>query len=375
MPRTPTTPSSDGADPPAVRPRAAHSPALATRASRHPRLVDRPHEIAIEGLRTPLYVIGSLPEARVAVVGARASDPYGLAVTRRVARDLAEQGWTVVSGGAEGCDREAHEGALEGGGRTVVVLPAGHDHYYPRHHAPLFQRILDGGGAVVSEFPLGTTISRKRFLARNRVIALLSRGVLVARAREHSGSLSTARAAAALGRPVAAVPGAVGEALSEGCHLLLDEGAVPIVSPLSFGRWLGEGARKAGRRSQWSRWPSEPKGQPAPWLGRQATRGSAADAGQGELGLGGAMGAHAAPLMEALAQEPGLDLDAIAVRTGIPFADLVTVALGLELEGRIERWAGGRYRVSAGQREGSCGEITGRGGEPFEGEDDREVPR
>ncbi|MBL8786711.1 MAG: DNA-processing protein DprA [Deltaproteobacteria bacterium] len=341
--------------------------------SNRPRLSDPPTQVAIPGLPAPLYLLGTLPEARVAVVGARASDPYGLAVTRRVARDLAEQGWTVVSGGAEGCDREAHEGAMEGGGRTVVVLPAGHDHYYPRHHAGLFQRVLDGGGAIVSEHPLGVPISRHRFLARNRVIALLSRGVLVARAREHSGSLSTARAASELGRPVAAVPGAVGEALSEGCHLLLDEGAVPIVSPLSFGQWLGEGARKAGRRSQWSRWPCASKGQPAPWDTR---KGRAADVGQGELGLESATrGVHVAPVLEALAQEPGLDLDAIAVRTGIPFADLVTVALGLELEGRIERWPGGRYAVPVGQGEGSCGEITGRGREPFEGEDDREVPR
>ena len=341
--------------------------------SNRPRLSDPPTQVAIPGLPAPLYLLGTLPEARVAVVGARASDPYGLAVTRRVARDLAEQGWTVVSGGAEGCDREAHEGAMEGGGRTVVVLPAGHDHYYPRHHAGLFQRVLDGGGAIVSEHPLGVPISRHRFLARNRVIALLSRGVLVARAREHSGSLSTARAASEHGRPVAAVPGAVGEALSEGCHLLLDEGAVPIVSPLSFGQWLGEGARKAGRRSQWSRWPCASKGQPAPWDTR---KGRAADVGQGELGLESATrGVHVAPVLEALAQEPGLDLDAIAVRTGIPFADLVTVALGLELEGRIERWPGGRYAVPVGQGEGSCGEITGRGREPFEGEDDREVPR
>ncbi len=280
----------------------------------------------------PLLVRGTLPDAMVAVVGARASDPYGLTIARRLAQELVVRGLAVVSGGAEGCDHAAHMGALDAGGRTVVVLPAGHDHAYPKGHVALYERIVAAGGAVVSAYWPTTPIARHRFLARNRVIAGLARGVIVARAHARSGSLSTARAAKALGRPVAAVPGAIGEALSEGCHLLFDEGAVPMVAPRSLDRWLG---RAASSR----RWPVLARGQPAPWVDdADITCAIARDAGS-------------AAILKAVHAEPGLDLDAIAVRTGTPFAALAAMVLGLEIEGVLERWPGGRYHVRAGPGE------------------------
>jgi len=280
----------------------------------------------------PLLVRGTLPEAMVAVVGARACDPYGLAIARRIAFELVARDLAVVSGGAEGCDHAAHVGALDAGGRTVVVLPAGHDHFYPRGHEALYARIVAEGGAIVSAYWPTTPIAKHRFLARNRVIAGLARAVVVARAHARSGSLSTARAAKSLGRPVAAVPGAIGEALSEGCHLLLDEGAVPMVGPRSMDRWLG---REASNR----RWPVLARGQPAPWSDdAQAPRTNVRDAG-------------ATTILKAVRAEPGLDLDAIAVRTGTPIAALAVIVLGLEIEGVLERWPGGRYHVRAGPGE------------------------
>ncbi len=278
-----------------------------------------------------LFVAGALPEAMVAVVGARAADAYGLALARRIAGELAARGIAVVSGGAEGCDHAAHVGALDAGGRTVVVLPGGHDHLYPAHHEPLFRRVIDEGGALVSACAPPTRLTRHRFLARNRVIAELAFGVIVVRARARSGSLTTARAARVLGRPLAAVPGAIGEALSEGCHLLLDEGAVPIVGPASLDRWLGR--HPVAKR----RWEVSARGQPAPWdAGARSPRQAAAD-----------------PLSRAILKEvraePGLDLDALAVRTGTPIAALAAVVLGLEIEGVLERWPGGRFVACGGQ--------------------------
>ncbi|MFO0745382.1 MAG: DNA-processing protein DprA [Myxococcota bacterium] len=270
-----------------------------------------------------LWVAGTLPPRGVAIVGARASDPYGLAVARRVAEDAVALGFAVISGGAEGCDRAAHEGALDAGGATVVVLPAGHHHLYPKAHRPLFARALACGGAVVSARPPDARPARVSFLARNRVIARLACAVVVARARLRSGSLSTAGAAEALGRPVGAVPGDVGQALSEGCHHLIAAGAVPIVGPLMLARLLRTPA--VG-----STWPTRATGSAAPW---QAVP-SAPPTG---------LGADDERVLEAITREPGLDLDTIAVRTNLPLEVLVGVLTNLEVRGIARRQPGGRY--------------------------------
>jgi len=270
-----------------------------------------------------LWIVGALPARRVAIVGARQSDPYGLSLARRLAHDAVALGFAVVSGGAEGCDHAAHEGALEAGGQTVVVLPAGHRHLYPPAHAPLFRRVVDGGGAVVSARPPDARPTRGSFLARNRVIARLSTAVVVVRARERSGSRSTAIAARALGRPVGAVPGDVGQALSAGCHLLLAEGAVPIVGPASLSTLLAVEARG-------SPWPLRATGQAAPWE-------SASDVPLPRLE------SEAEAVLAVVRREPGLDLDTIAVRTNRPLGVLVGVLMHLEVAGHIARWPGGRY--------------------------------
>jgi DNA processing protein len=154
----------------------------------------------------------------VAVVGARACTAYGEHVAAELAAVVAERGWTVVSGAAYGIDAAAHRGALAVGGTTVAVLACGVDVAYPRGHAGLLARVVDDGGAVVSELPPGERVTRTRFLERNRVIAALTRGTVVVEAAARSGALSTAGRARDLGRHVMAVPGPVTSAASVGCH-------------------------------------------------------------------------------------------------------------------------------------------------------------
>lgn len=158
----------------------------------------------------------------VAIVGARAATSYGEHVAGEIAGDLAQSGATIVSGGAYGVDGAAHRAALREGGPTVAVMAGGADRVYPAGHAHLLQRIA-ASGAVISEVAPGTTPTKFRFLKRNRVIACLGAATVVVEAASRSGSLSTAGAAAELGRPLGAVPGSILAATSAGCHRLLRE--------------------------------------------------------------------------------------------------------------------------------------------------------
>jgi DNA processing protein len=166
----------------------------------------------------------------VAVVGSRAATDYGAWVAADLAADLAGQGVVVVSGGAYGIDGHAHRGALVAGGVTVAVLACGVDVAYPRQHEQLFERIVDGGGALVSEAPMGATARRNRFLVRNRLIAALSLGTVVVEAAARSGALNTANWADRCSRPTFAVPGPVGSALSAGTHRLVRERGAVLVT-------------------------------------------------------------------------------------------------------------------------------------------------
>jgi DNA processing protein len=165
----------------------------------------------------------------VAVVGARAATPYGEHAASDLAYGLADRGWTVVSGGAYGIDTAAHRGALAAGGLTVAVLACGVDRPYPASNTNLFERIADLG-LLVSEWPPGTAPHRHRFLIRNRVIAGLTRGTVVVEASARSGALQTLRRARALGRRATAMPGPVTSAMSVGCHMLLREEGVRLVT-------------------------------------------------------------------------------------------------------------------------------------------------
>ncbi|HEY8045768.1 MAG TPA: DNA-processing protein DprA [Streptosporangiaceae bacterium] len=164
----------------------------------------------------------------VSIVGTRAATGYGLHVTAELAAALAERGWTVVSGGAFGIDSQAHRGALAAEGVTVAVLPSGLDAPYPRGHHDLFEAAA-AQGALVSEQPPGRAPTRPGFLVRNRLIAALSRGTVLAEAALRSGALNTARHARDQNRPLMAVPGPVTSMASAGCHLAIrDWGAVCV---------------------------------------------------------------------------------------------------------------------------------------------------
>ena len=176
--------------------------------------------------------LAALQPAAVAIVGSRRASHEGLRNAQALAEALARRGIVVTSGLAEGIDAAAHQGALEGTpagqASTIAVTGAGIDRIYPAHHLPLARRMLEQGGLVLSEQPLGSAPVRANFPRRNRMIAALSRGTLVVEAALRSGSLITARQAAELGREVMAVPGSIHNPLSHGCHHLIRDGATLI---------------------------------------------------------------------------------------------------------------------------------------------------
>lgn len=159
----------------------------------------------------------------VAIVGARAATPYGMAAASALAGELAAAGWVVVSGAAYGIDSAAHRGALVAGGATVAVVAGGLEAGVPAARAPLMARIA-ANGTVVTEHPADVTPRKHSFLERNRLIAALTRAVVVVEAGVRSGSLNTARWAESLLRPVLAVPGPITSPMSAGTHRLIRNG-------------------------------------------------------------------------------------------------------------------------------------------------------
>lgn len=158
----------------------------------------------------------------VAIVGARAATEYGRHLADDLAADLADAGWTIVSGGAFGIDRAAHLGALARGGATVAVLACGLDAPYPKGNRSMFDLIAEKG-LLVSEWPPGAAAMKHRFLTRNRVIAALTAGTVVIEAAVRSGARNTARHAAELGRVLMFTPGPVTSTMSAGVHRLARE--------------------------------------------------------------------------------------------------------------------------------------------------------
>jgi DNA processing protein len=178
----------------------------------------------------PIFVLGIITSApAVAVVGTRRCTRYGTDLATAFGAALSRAGWTTVSGLARGIDAAAHRGVVREGGRAVAVLGSGVDVVYPVENAGLYRSILDGGGAIISEYPPGTRPDRWRFPARNRIIAAISSAVVVVEAGERGGALITARLAAEVGRPVLVVPGDVDRPASVGCNRLIRDGAHPVL--------------------------------------------------------------------------------------------------------------------------------------------------
>jgi DNA processing protein len=179
-----------------------------------------------------LYILGDLDRVlalpRLAVVGSRKVSAYGRSVTVKLAKEAAEQGIVIVSGLALGVDSLAHQAALDAGGTTVAVLPSGLSKIYPSSHHQLAERILQGGGVLITEYPEGSEPYKLNFIARNRLISGLSDAVLITEAATKSGSLHTANFALEQGRTVLVVPGNITSELSAGTNNLIKTGAAPV---------------------------------------------------------------------------------------------------------------------------------------------------
>lgn len=168
---------------------------------------------------------GCFEQPGVAVIGSRKCSTYGENASEMLARDLASRGISIISGLARGIDTAAHRGAIRAGGKTIAVMGTGIDAVYPKENTRLVREILDSGGALVSQFPLGTPPLKDNFPYRNRIISGLSLGVLIVEATERSGSLITARLATEQNREVMAVPGNITSRNSIGTNYLIKAGA------------------------------------------------------------------------------------------------------------------------------------------------------
>jgi DNA processing protein len=250
---------------------------------------------------------------RVAIVGARNCSPMGREIAELLGSALARAGVCVVSGGARGIDSAAHRGALAEGGNSVAVLGCGIDIDYPRQNRCLFEQIV-ASGAVVSEYPPGVRAEPFRFPARNRIIAALSRAVVVVEGAEGSGSMISADHALDLGRDVFAVPGPVTGPLSWAPHALIREGATLIRGPDDLLTDLGL------RAPDETSGPAD--GSPLRWLPPDGLTDA-------ERKVWGALSAS-------------LPADTTALNAGLTLPETVSALVGLEMRGLV-RQVGGRY--------------------------------
>ncbi len=257
---------------------------------------------------TVLYAHGDverLSSPAIAIVGSRNATPQGMRDAHAFANALSAAGLTIVSGLALGIDASAHRGGLAAAGSSVAVLGTGADLLYPRRNQALGEE-LALRGCLLSEFPLGTAPLPGNFPRRNRLISGLSRGVVVVEAALKSGSLSTARSALDQGREVFAVPGSIHAPHSKGCHWLIKEGAMLVERADDVLAELGIGGVDACREE------------------RRAPR-------------------ERDPVLTAIGYAAA-SLDEIAERTGLDAAKLAALLSRLEIEGKIEAVAGGRFQ-------------------------------
>jgi len=253
-----------------------------------------------------LYAKGDpalLQREAVAVVGARSATMQGKANARHFARALSEAGLLVVSGLALGIDAAAHEGGLEGPGKTVAVIGTGIDRIYPRRNAALARRIAEQG-CLISEFPLSAQARAEHFPIRNRIIAGMARATLVIEAAAQSGSLITARAALDGGRDIYVLPGSVHAPLSVGCHALIRAGGRLVATPTHL---------------------MEDLGLPMPGAARVE------------------MDEAAGWLLDAIGHDP-IGADDLATRLQLAPSDMIASLLALELAGVVERLPGGAFQ-------------------------------
>lgn len=259
----------------------------------------------------------SLPQ--LAIVGSRNPSGGGSENAERFAHYLAERGFAITSGLALGIDAAAHRGALRAGGKTIAVMGTGIDLIYPSRHRQLAQDIIDSGGALMSEFPLGTSSHASNFPQRNRIISGLSGGTLVVEAAVQSGSLITASYALQHDREVFAIPGSIHNPLARGCHQLIRQGATlvetaqDIVDQLAGLLSYKRQEIRSGKAAQPELFdaPDEPDDQPMLNTDEQS-------------------------LLQALGYDP-LPVDLLAERTGLDVGSLSAQLIGLEIKGLIQQ--------------------------------------
>lgn len=188
-----------------------------------------------------LYCKGTLKGdlTGIAVIGTRKPSEYGEMIAEKFSSDIVENGISVISGMARGIDTIAHIGALKKNGYTVAVLGCGIDRIYPSENRKLYDSICDKG-AVISEFPIGTSPHKMNFPRRNRIVSGMSRATLVIEAGERSGTLITARFALEQNRDVFAVPGMITSSKSKGTNRLIKKGAILAESFKDIAEHLGE---------------------------------------------------------------------------------------------------------------------------------------
>jgi DNA processing protein len=190
--------------------------------SRYPSLLRE-----IQNPPQTIYLLGDLTDdlPRIAIVGTRKATLQGRLIAKEMAKKLSEQGLVIVSGLAMGIDTAAHEGGLAGNGRTIAVLARGLDEIYPRQNENLANKILEKGGAIISEYQIGIPPYPNQFLERNRIISGLCIATIIVEAPQESGSLVTARLSAEQGREIFVVPGPIDHPNYRGSHKLIRDGA------------------------------------------------------------------------------------------------------------------------------------------------------
>jgi len=264
----------------------------------------------------------------IAVVGTRHPSPYGAGMSEMLSRDLARRGLVILSGMARGVDTTAHKGALEAGGKTVAVWGTGIDVVYPKENKKLAENIVASGGAIVSEFPMGTFPAPQNFPIRNRILSGMSVGVLVIEAAEYSGTRITARCAMEQNRDVYAVPGNVTNKNAWGPNTLIKQGAKLTAT------W----------EDVWEDLPSEIR------EGLEAER-SAAASGESKIGEGASLfsnkplPAHEQMVLDRLRQDESTQLDELIenLEAELGSAEIFTALFELEIAGLVRQLPGKNY--------------------------------
>ncbi|HEX8817772.1 MAG TPA: DNA-processing protein DprA [Terriglobales bacterium] len=274
-----------------------------------------------------LYVRGSsevIAQAGVAVVGTRHPTPYGTGMAERLAADLALRGLVIFSGMARGVDAAAHRGAIAAKGKTVGVFGTGVDVVYPKENKRLMEQILALGGAVISEFPLGTFAAPQNFPIRNRIISGISLGVLVVEAAEYSGTRITSRLALEQNRDVYAVPGNVTNKNSWGPNTLIKQGAKLVAT------W----------EDVWEELPENVRLALAPAAGDESQgSGTASLFGEKELAP------HEKKILALLKADESTHIDELVERLEpeLSSSEIFAALFELELEGRVRQLPGKNF--------------------------------